>query len=514
MEEGRSSVSPARDVPAHTRPGTDGGPPDERSRLAFLIRLPFLLPISEETVHRLPVVPDPGGRPFLVDISLRHLVANVPEVQDSTVGTGFDAIAECAGWPPADWPALATKDKVIEQTWVRLEAEIEGGDVERDLGACFTLCLSELNRLVRAVNLVADARLPLVRREQLDPVVPVERFDPQTQEWSKNRLLVLRVPRLASSGRFTANQEDQLNAAINLQGAPGIMRSVVRHRDWLERAKYATSQQGDYEGAVVALQTSVEIFMRAVHELVLVDLNYTASQIQSETSEDATSFNRLYKTVLPKLLGGDWSSKSSAAVVYTKDLYRVRNQIAHAGRALTRRDAEAASAAYEGIVDLIIARLIQQTRRYPRTALALLGRPGLERHGRWTGYFEQFVAGLVDEPDAFWLPYDIREALQLSLMLFRTSAGAWDWYVIDRAWRLAAAISEPEGLGVDDREFLASRIAQVDADQPEGTASIEVTEAQTTPPRGPVWFPVAELAVGREEPEFPRGSARHPRLDE
>jgi hypothetical protein len=422
MEENRPSVSPAQDDPVYTPPGTDGVPTRDESRtLAFLVRLPFLLPIDEETVHRLPVSADPdGGRLLFVDISVRHLIENVAEVRDSEVGTGFDAIAECTGWPSIDWRALASKDLVIEQTWVRLEAEIEGDDASRDLGACFDLCLSELNRLVRAVNLVADARLPLLRREQLDPVVPVERLDSPTREWSKDRLLVVRVPHLASSRRLTADQEDQLNAAINLQGAPGVMRSLVRHRDWLERAKYATSQQGDYEGAVVALQTSVEIFMRAVHELVLVDLNYTASQIQSETSENATSFNRLYKTILPQLLGGDWTSKSSTAVIYAQDLYRARNQIAHAGRALTRRDAEAASAAYDGIVDLIIARLLHQPSRYPRTALALLGRPGLERRDRWSGYFERFAAGLAEEPDAFWLPYDTREALQLSLVRFRT----------------------------------------------------------------------------------------------
>lgn len=412
-----------------------------------------------------------------------------------------------------DWRAILAEHKAVEQTWVRLEAGIDGEDVVRDLGACFERCLSELNRLVRVVNQIAGTSLPLLRTEQLDPFVPVEQFDPQSQEWRKDRLLVLRVPGFGSTSRLTATQEEQLNAAIDLQGAPGIMLSLVRHRDWLERAKYAKSQQGDYESAVVALQTSVEVLMRAVHHLALVDLGHTASQIEAVTSEAATSFNKLHKTVLPTLLGGDWSSKSSASVVFARDLYGARNQIAHAGRALTRQDADAASAAYDGIVELIIARLLHKPSRYPRTALALLGRPGLERRGRWSGYFERYVASVADEPDSFWLPFDAREAPCLSALLFRNEVGVWGWYVIDRAWRLGAAISEPEGLDEAEQEYLTSATARVDADLPNGPKSIEVTGVQTTPPRGPVWFPIARLAPGTDHPA-PSATelAYHPRL--
>lgn len=78
--------------------GTYGRSPGEGRRFAFLLRLPFLLPISEETVHRLPVaVHSDRERLFVVDISVRHLVADVPVVLDHAAQSGFLAIAECGG---------------------------------------------------------------------------------------------------------------------------------------------------------------------------------------------------------------------------------------------------------------------------------------------------------------------------------------------------------------------------------------------------------------------------------
>jgi hypothetical protein len=490
--------------------------PIERPRLAFMLRLPFLLPIDEEILHRFPVTDhlDADTGMLSVDVSVRHVPVEAPPSLEPQAGTGFDVVAKCPGWPLPDWQAIAAEHIRIERTWVRLEIETQDtlDNGQSVLRALFESCLSELNRLIRAANHVADTKLPMLRCEQLEPLVPVEQFDPSTQQWTKCQLLLLRLPRLGSATRLTTHQEHQLNAAINVQGAPGVMRNLVRQRDWLERAKHARSE-GDYEGAVVALQTSAEILMRAVHYLVLVDERRTAAHIETVTSQKATSFNKLYTKVLPGLLGGDWNSPSSAAVIYSRDLYAARNDIAHAGRALTRRDYEAASKAYDGLVELINTRLLHVPIRYPRTALALLGQPGLERRSRWNGYFEQFANSLKDEPDVFWLPYDVREAPVLSLLVVRSKPGAWGWYVIDRAWRLAAPVSEPEGLDEGEWDFLTAGIAQVDKDQPQGVITVEVREFEAVPPTGPVWFPIARVFSGQVTDATPE-LKHHPRFQE
>lgn len=97
-------------------------------------------------------------------------------------------------------------------------------------------------------------------------------------------------------------------------------------------------------------------------------------------------------------LGGSWDRSRHDLPVgrYWKQVYGLRNRVAHAGVRVDLTQAEEAFHAYREFKEFLEARLVAKSQELPRTALMYFGLQGLVNRGK----VRPAVAELVAELDA------------------------------------------------------------------------------------------------------------------
>lgn len=112
---------------------------------------------------------------------------------------------------------------------------------------------------------------------------------------------------------------------------------------------------------------------------------------------------RIRKHYRPRL-GGSWETKNARTVIgrwarYTRDL---RNRVAHAGYRPSELDAVRSWDAFGALEGYLKNRLASKRNAYPRTTLLLIGTPGLQRRGLYSGAIVRFV-NTVASTEPYWL---------------------------------------------------------------------------------------------------------------
>ena len=141
--------------------------------------------------------------------------------------------------------------------------------------------------------------------------------------------------------------------------------------------------------------------------MTAVDDGATSAQIRA-LGETEVPYKSLLSRLLPGRIGGDWSLDRGPVGAYCTDLYLVRNRAVHGGVAVTTDAIEAAWRAWTVFNGFLVGRLHTDWRRHPRTLVAYLGKPGLERRGWLTRPMRATLDGLEAERAPFWLPADAR----------------------------------------------------------------------------------------------------------
>jgi hypothetical protein len=108
-------------------------------------------------------------------------------------------------------------------------------------------------------------------------------------------------------------------------------------------------------------------------------------------------FDSRVKRELPSRLGGNWNFDLTGPVSrWHIEASEVRHRVVHAAYEPTTAEAQAACEAVAELVTFLCDRLAsqEQLRRYPRTALALMGENGLSKRGRYSRRLRE----LQDDP--------------------------------------------------------------------------------------------------------------------
>jgi hypothetical protein len=162
-------------------------------------------------------------------------------------------------------------------------------------------------------------------------------------------------------------------------------------------------------------------------------------------------------------LGGNWSLDGANELGrWAGELAAVRHKVIHAAYRPTRDEAYAAYQCLDDVGDYLVSRLThaRTLRRYPRTAIGLLGRVGLKDRGVWSRRLEQLITD-PDEPvwiETFerwrWIVSDaLRETDDdatdasevAAVLLFRHDASS-QWYEHDRHRRRVRPTEPPPDL--------------------------------------------------------------------
>jgi len=169
---------------------------------------------------------------------------------------------------------------------------------------------------------------------------------------------------------------------------------VLLAREQLIVAERLLHHEGEYAAATVAAATAVEVMTDSLLSALMWEEHL--SNPGAPSAADAAAGFKEGKSAaraaseLPRRLGGDWSSPGGPWQRWRSGGATLRNRVVHGGYQPTRAEAQ-------GLIDLAhdferftLDRLTARANTYPRSALMLVARSGLEKRGRYNGRIKQF----------------------------------------------------------------------------------------------------------------------------
>jgi hypothetical protein len=265
------------------------------------------------------------------------------------------------------------------------------------LSAAFDRCLDFVRELYRAYRLASGDLVPAVSYERLPAAIPwISHSLTAANSWDKSMSLMLL--------HFNVPTSPEIADAAALEQISGHLSLMKRDHPltpFSERsleARRALQVEGDYGRAVVEAQTSTEVLFDAT--LLLLLWEEDADPVAAAKFFDEGLAKRV-RTHLPPRLGGNWAFRGRGAIgEWANDLAPLRHRVVHAALQPTKDQAHAALDAAAAVEVFVKERLVAKRTTYPRTTLLVLGRPGLERSGAWSGEIRRFAEEEADrEPD-------------------------------------------------------------------------------------------------------------------
>jgi hypothetical protein len=405
MEPSPRAVRAVRHSEESAAEAREQGSP-QYSAAVFFIRLPFDLPLGDGAQFSMRRSLDPEDPPW-AEVTVRRVRINPIEAQMTPYESGLEVVLEEAepdlelGSCSQTWAGVGVANVLFEDE-PREVADEGFPSIAFERAVAAVNVLSESSRLVSGTTI----SWPLTK-DSLDPTVTYIEVDLGTGEFATRRQLRLhhRHYNPVLTGYDPAEEHHRIASAV---GARLASHAAAQPHPLLEGRALALQahtlrDRGDAASALVVLQAATETTLRGIHRLLLVDAGGSAEAVAAEAS---CSFRSLVRTELPNLLKGRWWGPGAVPETYWHDLYGVRNQIVHAGRAPHWRQVNPAFDAQTALVDFLDVRITENWRSHPRTLVAWAepwagGTLNLKRAAT------AVASELRAEPTPYWLPADM-----------------------------------------------------------------------------------------------------------
>ena len=155
--------------------------------------------------------------------------------------------------------------------------------------------------------------------------------------------------------------------------------AFAAHLDLFREADVAFRRNGDTRLASLLFGLAAE----SLFDDLLLHLQWEQKLTPEEASALwAEGLDTRVKKMYAERLGGDWGLGGKGAIgSWSRDVAELRHRVAHGGYEPSREEAEASGESTSRLVSYLCDRLCTQSvlRRFPRTALALAGQPGLRK---------------------------------------------------------------------------------------------------------------------------------------
>lgn len=404
-----------------------------------------------------------------------------------------------------------------DRTYVEMAVACDlSEDWQQRTSDAFDQGLGTLRELQRAYYMVRRQPVRLVTREAMPFAIPYgvrtlldEQGEPLPFEVSLS--LFFLNDGLTQDVRgpgFTPQEIERFHVALGQQSHGGFLANYL---EFVRESEVALSLDGSYRAAVLFAATSCEVLLDNLLAHMLWE--------EGERPEDAAEVfaagregiaARVKKHYHPRL-GGQWSIHKPGAVGnwYTA-VAGLRNRVVHGGYHPEFEEAKEASRAAKALATYLGDLLSGRTKDYPRTALVLPGRPGIEQRGKW----HRRLQVLQDDPGqvnwvatfASWQAAMQRAHPDSPLYRRPTSDGAWvyavrtpdnsvRWVVRDPDAGYAALVDESAIQGLT--ESVKSTLDAIHEEQRAdgvGTATSTVLSHLTVPePKPEDWRPQYRL---------------------
>ncbi|MBW3590068.1 MAG: hypothetical protein KY429_11690 [Actinobacteria bacterium] len=401
----------------------------------------------------------------------------------------------------------------VERTIVEMAIPFEEpSEEEMDdvLSQAFDFGISILREFQRSYALVRKRPLTLVSRQRLPfSVLGLRRIANDEDQWPEALsvyFVSMNVHSITRDEDFTDADFQRLESALNVQSRGAVF---TLYADLSREAKVALELNGEYRQAVILAATATEVAL----DSLLCHLMWEEVKRPEEAAalfDQSRGFISRAKSHLSPRLGGNWSLTGAGQVaLWHSNLFLLRHRIMHAGYEPTSEEATAALNDGLGTLDSFIAeRLSEPTAiaKYPRTAMAVLGKQGLEQRSRWNSVLEQ----LADDPnepnwieafgrwrltmdelriDSVPTPADESRALLIGVI---HPGGTIVWLLHDRVARKACRAVPPDPT-LNQVRLVIAHLEEQNRAHPELPISIHAIDLTSTPAPGAEWVPEYRL---------------------
>ncbi len=293
-----------------------------------------------------------------------------------------------------------TAGTVLEASTVLFLAD-EDEDDSAALSRAFDRCIDKMGLFLRALRIaIDDPRIYPMGRLSILPSAPfVVRYGDDLE----NRHVGLFMVNMGES--LPVLRVEEVPPELASQALERVRRSnhqfpTFAVEDAFARAKRSFFVESDYAATTVFAHTAIEVFCNGLLSLIM----WESGRPRSENIAMLTKIGletRLRRHFSP-MLGGNWDFKSNASPIHIHDeVALARHRYLHAGIEPSMQDADLALEAFSVITEFAKDRLVTKLYDFPRTALLILGEPGLHRKNAWTRRFQKLVDEIVGEDD--WL---------------------------------------------------------------------------------------------------------------
>ena len=351
----------------------------------------------EEFLGRLETDPRPelrdDGLQTGVTASLRFWRASSP-VSDLTVIQQLFDIAQKAiprlAIPTEPAPTPPQGDFTVVEVVVPLQDEDEPLSVAFDRG------IRLVQGFQRAYHLVRRDPLTLITRQRLPFAIPVaiRRVCANTDEWPRHLDLMLVNTNVRPFSVVDLSAEEQVRLReVLATGSEG--RLFASYVDLVRHARNAFTFEGDTRASVLFAATAAEVLL----DDLLAHLLWEEGTRPENAAPvfDPSLVSRVRTQFHIRLGGSGWATdRAGALLTWQTDIASVRHRVVHSGYVPSDQEARRAIESILALERFVADRLATNRAlgAFPRTAMALLGRDGLVKRGRWINKLER----LADDP--------------------------------------------------------------------------------------------------------------------
>ena len=276
-------------------------------------------------------------------------------------------------------------------------------DVKLSISDAFDRVVEALAELYRAyTNQSGDWRVRPPHRRTLSPVIPFTTRHPFMNDVRGIGIFIVNIGeadvRLAHSN-LTNDEIEKMVAMIARDRKAGSLGDPVM--TWVlhaRRAQRALYLDCDFESSVIWQHAAAETLFDV---MLLLSLWEEGLEIHEAAEIFRPSLRTKLRTIYASRFGGTWdaSARNTPIARFMRHIADIRNRVIHASYQPTEEEAKLGLVVGSEIEEFIKGRLVAKRYVYPRTALMILGEPGLQRRDAWSKRMAEQTEEVLDEPD-------------------------------------------------------------------------------------------------------------------
>ncbi|MGV0433887.1 hypothetical protein ACUY3H_02825 [Corynebacterium ureicelerivorans] len=463
--------------------------------VSWIVPLPTFLPIDELSTFTAEPHPRNGTR-----LVIRFFSSVVHSVGGEEIWDLTDVASRHFGFPGDEDADLQERYKPpIRRTFAEIAGfielrELHEDEVEMHVATVFDWGLDFIREIQNSVFGIDHVARPLISLQTLPQLVPQSIYSVSGDAPESSQMNIYLIPSVMQAQTHwypPTDREDSLFSqsevvlALERQLENGPFN---RYSELFNDAQVAYYQLGLHRSAVLSAASAGEVLLDEALRCILWESSKTPEEA-GKLFANKREFKPRATSLLQRYLGGEWRLKGEGVISrWFRDVYSLRHRIIHAGESPTAIETRLAIGYTSELSEFLADRLADNIARFPRTAMFLLGIPGLEKRDLWTSRLADLSLA-PNEPH--WVSTFVRwresteiirecekfrrrlegDAELASVVFWVHPTGASKWVLMDSRALAAAEVAplELDGLHENDLEETESAVAKARAgelDQP------------------------------------------------